>query len=488
MIARLKGSVVILMMIIIVASCGAGAGELRVSTMGNCRIAMEDVSTGINPYDFGGNPAYLLDKFEYPWIRFKVGWEEEQGDLKRQYDPHLTNNLYGGFSGMKALGDRHVARGEVRYYRYVEREIYHSVEREQYNDPFYLTDVTTGDFEYYGPSMEVDYSLRLNPDLIVGASLDYDISTGLKQEYTRPDIVHNYVKATLGMTYRMGDRWIMGITASPRRRSNRTNFARTDEGYDNIVHFYSGDGIYEVRSFQGWTYREVMWGGDFRWQGFYMGDRFRMGTILEYGIEQNTLRSGSRQRLKKGYWQDQTYDFRMMGRYKPGNIPLVLGFRGELLKKDGWARRPEYENVLLYDNPVNLQSVGAGISYAITPLNLLLSAEYEMNRYDIEARDYGAQWFRAADIIQNIGRLGIEYNVMDIYSVRGGVEVTDYPIDRWLKTPGNMDRYRFTGGLGYQYGLWKIDLELMYRKDTKEDFYASRRGLSGIVWFTRLVH
>ncbi len=80
-----------------------------------------------------------------------------------------------------------------------------SLEIDQYNDPFYMTDLTTGDFQHDGPSMSADYALRIRPKLFVGAGFDYDISTGLKDTYTKPEIVHNKFMANLGITYEPTD-------------------------------------------------------------------------------------------------------------------------------------------------------------------------------------------------------------------------------------------------------------------------------------------
>ena len=61
------------------------------------------------------------------------------------------------------------------------------------------------------------------------------------------------------------------------------------------------------------------------------------------------------------------------------------------------------------------------------------------------------------------------------------------PVDRWLKLPRNMDRYRFTGGFGYATGRWEIDTQFLYSMYTHDDYDTDRTGLSGIVWFTRFV-
>lgn len=464
----------------------AVGNELRLSTMGNCSIALYDKDNQLNPFDYGFNPAYLLRDYDREWIRFTAGLEERSGHLKRKYDPYLTNNFYAGFMGIKKLGDRHVTSGSVTYQRISEREIFHSLEIDQYNDPFYLTDLTTGDFEYYGPSLSANYGIRVKDNLHLGAGLQYDISTGLKQEYTRPEIVHNYIKATLGMIYEHSSGYMFGLTLSPIRNRNRTNFDKTDEGYDNIINRYSGEGIYEVRSFSSKQISEEEWGGEVTVQNFYLGRNLKLGSLLTYALHQTESRYDAFERDLMSFWETERYDFRFLGRYTPEGMPLTVGITGRLMTNDGWAKRPEYEDVLLYDNPYRLASIGGGVSYLIEPLNVTATADYIMNSYEIEANDYGASLFRSAEVIQNIGRVGMEYSLFGLHSVRLGFEMIDYPIDRWLKLPANMDSYRITGGFGYQVGFWNIEMQLMYSDRSREGVNETRQGLSGIMWFTLL--
>lgn len=467
------------------AASGAAADALRLSTLGNATIAIVDGNSGINPYDFGRNPAYLLADFGGAWVRMGMGLSQDEGELKRPYDPLLVNDAYLLFEGQKRLSDRHVVWGRFSYDRFQQREQARSLELDQYNDPFYLTDLTTGDILYYGPTARVDYALRLSPRLTVGAGLDYDISTGLKDVYTRPQIVHNFFKANLALLAQPQRHWLVGLMAAPVRLQNRTDFDKTDEGYDNQIYRYAGDAIYEIRSFSSYSIREVLWGGEFGVQNFFVTDRFTAGMNFTYGLVENKIRYNATNPEAVGFWQDKTYDLQLRARYTPAGAPYTLGVSGRAMNSDGWAKRPRFDDVLLYDSPVRLRSVGAGATYFVRPLMLLVSGEYVLNAYEIEANDYGANSFRSQDFTQNIGRLGLEYAAYNVFSVRAGVEVTDYLVDRWLKLPDNIDRYRFTAGGSYTWHMWQLDMELLYAGDTREGDDRERRNLGGILWFTR---
>jgi hypothetical protein len=466
-------------------SAGTLADSLRNSTMGNVFIAQIDEDSQLNPYDYGRNPGYLFYDFAGNWNRFSANVTHETGTLKRPLDPRTIDDLFGQFAGRKQLGSRQVVWGQFRYDRFEQRDLFRSLELDPYNDPFFLTDTTSGNTTYYGPSIRVDYSLRLSSKVSFGAGLDYDISTGLKDYYTRPQIVHNYFKGNFGLIMQPTPKWILGLIARPIRLQNRTEFDKTDEGFDNLIKRYAGDEIYEIRTFESYTIRELLWGVEFDMQNFYVTDRVKVGTILTYGLSQNKIKYNVSFPEEIGFWQDRSYGLKFLARYTPAGSPLVLGLSGEASNGEGWAKRPRFDNVLLFDNPIKLRSIGAGASYAFNSLGLVLTGEYVLNGYKIEADDFGANEFPKVDITQNIGRLGAEYRAFNVYSIRAGVEVTDYPIDRWLKLPANMTRYRFTGGLGYNLHFWSIEAEFGYETSVRDGLDGERRDLSGILWFTR---
>jgi hypothetical protein len=461
------------------------ADGLRMSTLGNCSIALLDENNGVNPYDFSRNPASLLSEFGDAWVRMTMNFDQVSGELKRPYDPLFVDDSFIGFEGRKRLNEGQVIWGRFTYDRLWQRELSHSLEIDQYNDPFYLTDHTTGDILYYGPTSRVDYALRLTPTVTLGAGFDYDISTGLKDVYTRPQIVHNYFKGNLGLAIDAAPHWLLGFTFRPMRIQNRTDFDKTDEGYDNQIFRYAGDAIYEVRSFSTYSIRELLWGGEGGVQSFITTTRVKVGMDFTYGLVENKIKYNATNPEAVGFWQDQAYNFRMLMRYTPVDAPLVLGVSAQAMNEDGWARRPRFPNVLLYDNPIKLRSAGAGASYLVRPLRLLVSGEYVLNAFEIDANDYGANSFTHRDVTQNIGRLGLEYAAYNVFAVRAGIEATDYLIDRWLKLPANIDRYRFSAGGAYTWHFWQIEAELLYARGTRENDDRERTDLGGILWFTR---
>jgi hypothetical protein len=461
---------------------------IRIESLAGARLALEDRDNQINPYDFGRNPAWLHLDYEFRYLRFNMSLYETKGELRREYDPHLVNNFFIGVEGIKKLSDRQTVMGYIDYQRLHDGGVYRNLESDQYNDPFYLNDQTTGDFEYYGPRTSIDWGIRLAEGILFGVGLDYDISTGLKQIYTRPEIVHNYSQGRIGLAYSRSGKWMLGLVYRPTRLQNRTQFAKPDEGYDNVIQGYSGDAIYEVRAFSSYTIEEVMYSHFVDLQGFYMGDDLKAGLIITGGKGENEVKYNATRQYPKGYWEEELLDAGMKLRWAPGGRPLAVGLSARYVKNDGWGVRPEFSDVLLYDNPYSMYSGGIGLSYWISSIDVLLVGEYTAEQYDIEVWDNGANLYRSADHLSQIARIGLEKNISNVYSFRAGYEYTDYPIDRWIKLPRNIDISRITGGFGAYVGGWNIDIHAEYALGTRDETDAERQSLGAVLWCTRYIN
>jgi hypothetical protein len=240
-----------------------------------------------------------------------------------------------------------------------------------------------------------------------------------------------------------------------------------------------------MRNFQTYSIREVLRGGEGALQAFYTTNRLAIGMIGTYRLVENKINYNATTPEEAGYFQDKVTDWQLLARYQPADIPLVLGLTGRATNQEGWARRPKFPDVLLYDNPMQLRSVGGGTSYLVRPLNLMVAADYVLNYCDIEVDDFGMHFVDHRHFYQNIGRLGLEYTAYNVFTLRGGVEVTDYVADRWLKLPPNTDNYRYTMGGSYTWHFWQVEAQLLYGRSTKENDDRLRNDLSGILWFTR---
>ncbi|MDD3643386.1 MAG: hypothetical protein PHQ19_08000, partial [Candidatus Krumholzibacteria bacterium] len=147
---------------------------------------------------------------------------------------------------------------------------------------------------------------------------------------------------------------------------------------------------------------------------------------------------------------------------------------------------PDYPEVLLYDNPFMMYTGGVGAAWRL-PGDVTFVGEYVLEKYDVEVSDFGANLFRSVDATSNIGRLAVEKRILNVYSFRAGFEYVDFPVDRWLKLPYNMDTWRVSGGIGYYLGGWEVDMHLAWERGVHEKIDEERQDLAAMVWFTRII-
>jgi hypothetical protein len=221
-------------------------------------------------------------------------------------------------------------------------------------------------------------------------------------------------------------------------------------------------------------------------QVFLMTGPWQVGAKASYALEENDIHYGTTRRHHEGIWQNTKYKAEIVSRYTPSGSPLTLGVRGRVLREDGWAKRPQFDEVLLYDNPLNMESIGGGLTLRVPGTGLLLGSEYILNHYDVKVEDHGAQVYRRADVIQNVGRLGVEYDLFELHSLRAGAEIVDFVIDRQLVMPPNVDRYRFSAGFRYRTGYWDIESQFIYEYYTQSAADLDRNGVGVIVWFSHI--
>ena len=255
-----------------------------------------------------------------------------------------------------------------------------------------------------------------------------------------------------------------------------------------MIQGYSGDEILEVRAFSNYTIEEVEIAHYADVQAFYMGEDFSAGLNVKGGHSETDLTYSATMHYPKGYWEENLFDADLKMRWTPAGKLLSVGASARFVKEDGWGVRPDFSEVLLYDNPYMMYSGGLGISYWLRSADLLTVIEYIAEQYDIEVWDNGANLYRSADHLSQIARVGLEKRISNVYAFRAGYEYTDYPMDRWIKLPRNIDTQRITGGFGMFVSGWNIDLHVEYGLGTVEYSDEERQKMGAVLWFTRYMN
>lgn len=172
---------------LLLLTAGLNAQSIRTESMGGLGYSIIDEDNSLTPFDFGDNPAWLMNDQKHDWLKIVPSTQNSWGDYKRAYDPERKSLSGILFRGVKVLEDG-VFLGQTTYEYDYRKEVSRSLKYNTYNgEAFYMNDSTTGNFRYHGPSMKFSYSFEPADNLFAGASASYKILNGLKNTYSRAE-------------------------------------------------------------------------------------------------------------------------------------------------------------------------------------------------------------------------------------------------------------------------------------------------------------
>ena len=213
----------------------------RVRAMGGLTLALHDSDFTLNPYDYAGNPAWLIEDERTSWLKLLPAAGGEWGDLHRRFDPGSVVAFGAAFDGVKTLDEKGTFRGLASYDVETRHDVYRSLKRVPYGgEAFFVTDTMTGNFTYAGPTVQFIYSYELFPDIAIGTSVRYQIQKGLKDRYSRVSSLYRDLQARIGATVKGGDSWVFGASVEPWDNQEAME-AKSEESFEVELFNFRGD-------------------------------------------------------------------------------------------------------------------------------------------------------------------------------------------------------------------------------------------------------
>ncbi|MGE5441035.1 MAG: DUF6850 family outer membrane beta-barrel protein [Bacteroidota bacterium] len=441
------------------------AQNVRMNSLGGIKYGLIDQDNSLNLYDFGKNPAWLINDEKEVWLKITPSYDRQWGDYKRTYDSKESNEGGMSFTGLKPLGKNGTFLGTASYSYEERRDIYRSIKRNPYDGSAFLpTDSTTGNFRYDGPSVGFAYSFELMPGLLLGAEANYQVLDGLKNIYSLAKTIYRNVGGKVGLAYSVSDNLVLGadyrIFDSQESLEMRNVIAQTEV---------------EIFNFRGETYstsiRKSSVEEKIRDQGNGFGTQiyFRPAEDLETALKGDYTVSGTRaimprgqsiKEFEEGYSSFENYSLQFEARYhvSPG---LTLGADLMHSKDDSWSKNSEL-NLLLWKWNLKRTAAGFGATYNVQPLDLLLGFDYEVELIKADSSKYIDTKFLNVSSTNSIVRLGAEKKVFgDIY-LRAGY---NYGKDQVDLITGGKDVVLNSAslGLGFKaFGAANVDFIMQY--------------------------
>jgi len=460
------------------------AQEIRTAGMGGIGYSVADEDNSLTPYDFGSNPAWLVNDQKQDWLKIVPSSVNSWGDYKRVYDPE-RNNVYNIlFRGVKVL-ENGTFLGETTYEYDYRKSVSHSLKYKPYNgEAFFMNDSTTGNFRYHGPSMKFMYSFEPVDNLYAGASASYKLLSGLKNIYSRAETLYRNVSADAGIVYRINDNLLAGATISYISEQEKI-VSDADNLLDVDIYNYMGDTFYTLRraasvsdKFKNNTtgagvqlyYRpsekvEIAFSGDAKQASGKL--------LIPYSSTDVTYSE-----YERGYASLSNYDALAAARYYVNEDVIVSASAGYHERKS-WSKNTALD-LLLWEWNIKGLTAGAGTSFKISE-DILAAVEYEYSSEKIDSSKYVDSRYYSKKEPNHLVKIGFEAELIKNIYLRAGFNYGTSGVDL-LFGGEDVKYYRITCGAGiYTFKTFGIDLLITYNSYKPGDYDVVRSGLSSYI-------
>jgi opacity protein-like surface antigen len=469
----------ILFALAVTASINAQA--IRTAGMGNIGYSVTDEDNSLSLFDFGNNPAWLVNDQNHDWLKFIPSSENAWGDYKRTYDPGRVNYYNALFRGVKILEDG-TFLGETTYEYDYRKRVSRSLKYNPYNgEAFFMNDSSTGNIVYDGPSMKFMYSFEPLENFYAGASASYRLLKGLKNVYSRAEILYRDVFINAGIAYKLSGSLTAGLTFAYEDEQEKIE-SDADDLLDVEIFNYRGDTYYTTRrasTVENKLRQKTVSTG---LQLYYTPSQsFEAGLTGNISGANNKLlvpyrnTEGSYMEYESDYANFNDYEAKLAARYYVGSR-VILSALAEYHKSKSWTKNSTYD-LLLWEWDMQGISAGAGASVKVTD-EILVAAEYEFTSNSIDSSKYSDSRFVDETSADHLVKIGCEAEFIKNIFFRAGYNYGTKEID--IIYGGRDVKYSLvTFGMGLKmFSSFSIDLMLAYNNSKPGEHDYSRSGFS----------
>ncbi len=216
----------------------------RLIAIGGMYIAVEDMDNKLDLYDFGENPAWIVNNATHNRIWSHINYDKSKGEYKRIYDPYQLN-LYGiSFFRIQTLDNSGTFKGHASYLTEIREKLYGSLLLSPYDGKaFFVTDTTTGNFRYQIITLGFDYGLKKY--IYAGISANYKLIDGLKDIYTRTRDVYRQVCISPALAIPITRNLNIGLKFTISNWQEKIE-AKSEDLYDAELYLYRGN-LYAIK-------------------------------------------------------------------------------------------------------------------------------------------------------------------------------------------------------------------------------------------------
>ncbi|MFZ5515416.1 MAG: DUF6850 family outer membrane beta-barrel protein [Candidatus Zhuqueibacterota bacterium] len=413
----------LIIIVILTLSATLAASDLRVQSMGQLKLILEDKDNQLNLYDFGANPAWLIKDQTRSWLRSYFTTDMFTGDFRRIYDPESTVDLNAFVEGVKVMGKNQVFHGVVDYHNLSINNVYQAINRNPYEaHPFRLADNTTGSINYWGPTISAEYSRNIFQDkLFFGASLEYQIETGLKDYFPQSRTLYRYASLGTGLAYIVNDQLSLGATFTYSHTQEFTECIppSSNDPRSIIVMKFRGETmgserIGEMERFTKTAHYQIGFQSNYRPVEFVESAVNVRSTLATLDATESRSKP-----VKDGTWELGGYEIHWANRLHAPNVPFLLGFSIDRIYYNDWAKHPRFD-LLLGDDHFAQNVVGCGLAFEPETMPLSAGIEASWSAASVDKKDYVSHLFANGDVTGRELKCGAEVRLLQGWAIRAG--------------------------------------------------------------------
>lgn len=403
--------------------------------MGSCELILSDKDNELNVFDFGENPAALVEDQRETWMAAQIWADYVKGNFRRQLDPKNQNQLNIQAEAVKPLGPDRTFRGFIRYYTEELQNIDRALEYEPYHDIFTAIDTTRGTFDYYGPILGLEYSRQVSSRIALGVKVVYRLQDGLKREPSKTKVDGRIMHGVVGAYFRPHRHLALGLAFRPFSVQYRLNADKSFLLDYPIIYKFFGDSLL-VKNERVSSYNRRTRGAGFCTDGviiYRFCSEFRLACKAGYELESKQIDEGSsaghRDIDDYGSWQKQGTWAKAICRMHPHFWPLTFGISLDWRSWNAWARTPRFQTLFEEMNG-GWTKYGFGFAFEKTDYPFTLGVEYYATKFNEEKYNYyqNYEWRRQNRV--EFLKVGGEIRVTPGFAARfgGGIgkEVAEY--------------------------------------------------------------
>ncbi len=447
------------------------AQKYRTETMGNLQFSIIDNDITMDLFDFGGNPAWLVESEREMWLDINPSVSNNWGNYRRKYSPQGTYDLAAGVTGVKPLGTAGTFSAAAYYNYEFNRKFYRSMKKYPYaGEAFFYADTTTGDFRFNGPIFSFMHSLNLFDNFYIGAKIDYQIIAGLKKIYSYTQTTYRDVAFTGGIAYKFDDSFVLGVKYY--LHDEQEKITAEDVNLFSIESYqFRGEtfAIPYVASSVAQKIKKER--NEIALQAFSAPfNNVKIGTTFSYAEYDTKVLVPKSQIIEapEGYSSFGEYDFKLRAQYIYNNN-ITTGLDVGYNYIDNWSRN-ESNNLLVWKWNTRSTYFLLGFSYKYDYLDLVIGTEFGIANNKADSSKYIDSRFSNITSNDKIIKLGFELSPIVNYKVRGGLEYVNKEHD-FIFGGDNVSFYSYTLGIGYAYlDLADINFMLSYKHSTVKEF------------------